>query len=61
MENPLFMREMKEKSLFCFFNSLDLLKMQIALILGKKRLEKLTNGDYLYLTCTSYKKQLDKF
>lgn len=55
------MREMKENSLFCFFNYLDLLKMQIALILRKKRLEKLTNGDYLYLTCTSYKKQLDMF
>lgn len=55
------MSEMKENSLFCFFNYLDLLKMQIVLILGKKRLEKLTNRDYLYLTCTSYKKQLDMF
>lgn len=35
----LFMREVKENRLFCFFNYLDLLKMKITLILGKKRLE----------------------
>lgn len=50
------MREIKWNRLFCVFNYLDLLKMKVPLILGKKSLGKLTPGDHMYLTHTSQHK-----